>query len=212
MRPLVRVGRQIFVRTTALLASFLIAASVLARIGDAPLAAHQIAFQLFIFLALLLDAIAIAGQVIVGRMLGAGDAARAHAAAARMIAWSALVGSLFTVLLLALEPWVPRLFSDDPAVVHAARSIWILFALMQPLAGAVFALDGILIGAGDTSYLMWSMLGAAAIFIPIALVSLWAGFGIVGVWVGLDTLIAARLALLGARFAGRRWAVVGYAA
>jgi putative MATE family efflux protein len=212
MRPLVRVGRQIFVRTTALLASFLIAASVLAHVGDAPLAAHQIAFQLFIFLALVLDAIAIAGQVIVGRMLGAGDAAGAHAAAARMIAWSALVGALFTVLLLALEPWVPRLFSDDPAVVHAARSIWILFALMQPLAGAVFALDGILIGAGDTSYLMWSMLGAAAIFIPIALVSLWAGFGIVGVWVGLDTLIAARLALLGARFVGRRWAVVGYAA
>jgi putative MATE family efflux protein len=212
MRPLVRVGRQIFVRTTALLASFLIAASVLAHVGDTPLAAHQIAFQLFIFLALVLDAVAIAGQVIVGRMLGAGDAAGAHAAAARMIAWSAAVGAVFMVGLLALEPWVPRLFTDDPAVVHSARSIWILFALMQPLAGAVFALDGILIGAGDTSYLMWSMLGAAAIFIPIALVSLWAGFGIVGVWVGLDTLIAARLALLGVRFAGRRWAVVGYAA
>jgi putative MATE family efflux protein len=212
MRPLVRVGRQIFVRTTALLGSFLVAASVLARIGDTPLAAHQIAFQLFIFLALVLDAVAIAGQVIVGRMLGAGDAAGAHAAASRMIGWSVVVGAVFMVCLLALEPWVPRLFTDDPAVLHSARSIWILFAVMQPLAGAVFALDGILIGASDTSYLMWSMLAAAiGVFVPIALVSLWAGFGIVGIWVGLDALIAARLAFLGVRFAGRRWAVVGYA-
>jgi putative MATE family efflux protein len=212
MRPLMRVGRQIFVRTTALLGSFLVAASVLARIGDAPLAAHQIAFQLFIFLALVLDAVAIAGQVIVGRMLGAGDAAGAHAAASRMIAWSVAVGVVFMVGLLALEPWLPQLFTDDPAVLDAARSIWILFAVMQPLAGAVFALDGILIGAGDTSYLMWSMLAAAiGVFVPIALVSLWAGWGIVGVWVGLDALIVARLTLLGVRFAGRRWAVVGYA-
>ena len=76
MRPMVRVGRQIFVRTTALYASFLVAASVLARMGDAELGAHQIAFELFIFLALLLDAVAIAGQVIVGRTLGAGEAGR----------------------------------------------------------------------------------------------------------------------------------------
>ncbi len=82
---------------------------------------------------------------------------------------------------------------------------------MQPLAGAVFALDGILIGAGDTSFLMWSMLAASlGVFLPIVLVSVWAGFGIVGVWVGLDALIAARLILLGTRFAGGRWAVVGF--
>ena len=88
MRPMLRIGGQIFVRTTALLASFLVAASVLARMGDAQLGAHQIAFQLFIFLALVLDAVAIAGQVIVGRMLGAGDADGAYASAVRMIGWS----------------------------------------------------------------------------------------------------------------------------
>src|ERR1051326_3710 len=87
MRPMFRVGRQIFVRTTALYASFLVAASILARIGDSQLGAHQIAFQLFIFLALVLDAVAIAGQVIVGRRLGAGDAHGAYDAALRMIGW-----------------------------------------------------------------------------------------------------------------------------
>ena len=211
MRPLLRVGRQIFVRTAALLGSFLVAASVLARIGDVPLAAHQIAFELYVFLALVLDAVAIAGQVIVGRMLGGADAIGANAAALRMIAWATALGGVFMIGLLVLEPWLPELFTNDPAVLDAAQSIWVLFALMQPLAGAVFALDGILIGAGDTSFLMWSMLAAAlGVFLPIAVVSLWAGFGIVGVWVGLDALIAARLILLGTRFAGGRWAVVGF--
>jgi putative MATE family efflux protein len=213
MRPMVRVGRQIFVRTAALYVSFLVAASVLARTGDAALGAHQIAFQLFVFLALLLDAIAIAGQVLVGRMLGAGDAAGAHAAAVRMIAWSIVAGGAFALVLLALTGLLPRAFTSDPAVIHAAHEVWPLFALMQPLAGAVFALDGILIGAGDTSYLMWSMLAASLlVFVPIALLALGLDWGIVGVWAGLDALIAARLAFLAPRFAGRRWAVVGYAA
>ena len=211
MQPMVRVGRQIFVRTTALYASFLVAASVLARMGDAKIGAHQIAFQLFIFLALILDAVAIAGQVIVGRSLGAGDAEGTYDAAARMIGWSVVVGALFAIVLLPLAHSLPRAFTSDPGVLAQAAKLWPLFAVMQPLAGAVFALDGILIGASDTLYLMWSMLAASALFVAIAALALALGWGIVGVWAGLDVLIAARLALLGFRFAGRRWAVVGYA-
>lgn len=210
MGPMLTVGRQIFVRTAALYASFLVAASVLARMGDAQLAAHQIAFQLFIFLALILDAVAIAGQVIVGRMLGAGDDRGAYAAAARMIVWATLLGVVFALVLLPLAHVVPRAFSGDREVLAQAAKLWPLFALMQPLAGAVFALDGILIGASDTRYLMWSMLAASAIFIVIAALSLELGWGILGVWAGLDVLIAARLALLGVRFTSRRWAIVGW--
>jgi putative MATE family efflux protein len=211
MAPMMRVGRQIFVRTTALYASFLVASSVLARMGDAPLGAHQIATQLFFLLALLLDAVAIAGQVIVGRMLGAGDPDGAYAAAVRMIGWSVVVGAVFAAILLPLRDVLPRAFTDDPAVIAQTKDVWLLFALMQPIAGAVFALDGILIGASDTSYLMWSMLAASClVYIPIALLSLAFDWGIVGVWVGLVSLIAARLALLAARFMTRRWAVVGW--
>ena len=76
----------------------------------------------------------------------------------------------------------------------------------------MFALDGILIGAGDTQYLMWSMLASTLlVFVPISALSLALDWGIVGVWIGLDALIVARLAFLWARFVGRRWAVVGYA-
>jgi putative MATE family efflux protein len=212
MAPMVRIGRQIFVRTVALTASFLLAASVLARVSDAAVGAHQIAIQLFYFLALVLDAVAIAGQVIVGRMLGAGDAEDAYAAALRMIWWSVALGGVFAVALLASGTWIPRAFTGDAAVLHEARLAWPFLALLQPLGGAVFALDGILIGAGDTRYLMWSMLAATLVgFVPLALLSLAFDWGIVGVWIGLDALLAARLALMWARFAGRRWAVLGFA-
>jgi putative MATE family efflux protein len=211
MRPMVRIGRQIFVRTTALYASFLVAASVCARMGDPELGAHQIALQLFFFLALVLDSVAIAGQVIVGRMLGAGDSEGARASALRMIGWSVTLGTAFAAILLPLAHVLPRAFTSDPLVLHEAAELWPYFALMQPLAGAVFALDGILIGASDTSYLMWSMLAASLLFIVLASMTLAFDWGIVGVWVALDALIAARFALLWVRFRGRRWAVVGWA-
>ena len=124
MKPLFRIGRQIFVRTAALYASFLVAASVLARMGDAQIGAHQIAYQLFVFIALVLDALAIAGQVIVGRMLGAGDADGAHAAAVRMIGWSVVIGLGFAVVLAPLSHAIPRALTDDPRVLHQAALLW----------------------------------------------------------------------------------------
>jgi putative MATE family efflux protein len=209
MRPLMRIGSEIAVRTGALLGSFLVASAVLARVGPASLAAHQIAFQLFVFLALVLDALAIAAQVMVGRLLGAGDAARARAAAVRVILWSVVVATGFGVALLALTDVLPHAFTDDPLVIERAQEIWWLFAALMPINGAVFALDGILIGAGDTRFLMWGMLAAAAVYVPVALLALDQGWGIVGVWWGLAGLIGVRALTCGARFLGSRWVLTG---
>ena len=209
IRPLMRIGSEIAVRTTALLAAFLVASAVLARVGADSLGAHQIAFQLFVFLALVLDAIAIAGQVMVGRMLGSGDASGAYAAARRMIGWSVVAGAGFGAVLLALGDVIPHAFTGDERVVARAAEIWWIFALMMPVNGAVFALDGILIGAGDTRFLAWAMVASSAVCLPLTLVALHAGWGIVGVWGALTALIAMRLATCGARFAGRRWALTG---
>jgi putative MATE family efflux protein len=209
MRPLMRIGLEIAVRTTALLGSFLVASAVLARIGAASLAAHQIAFGIWVFLALVLDALAIAAQVLVGRALGAGDAPRARASALRVIVWSVAVGTGFGVVLAALGPVIPRLFTDDPLVRERAGDVWWIFVATMPANGAVFALDGILIGAGDTRFLMWGMLAAAAAYVPVALLALHEGWGITGVWWGLACLIAVRLLTCAARFAGGRWALTG---
>jgi putative MATE family efflux protein len=211
MRRLLGIGRHLFVRTAALYASFLLAGAAAARFGDASIGAHQIAFQLWVFLALLLDAIAIAGQVLVGRMLGAGDADGAFAASARMIALTVYLGFGFAALMLAFEDVLPRIFTSDDAVIAKAHELWPIFALMQPLNGAVFALDGILIGAGDARYLMWSMLTAMAASTTVALAALEYDWGIVGVWFALLVLICVRLTTLWFRFTRRRWLVTGWA-
>ncbi len=211
IRSLVSIGAQLLVRTAALLGCFVLATSVCAHIGQASLGAHQIGFQLFTFLALVLDAIAIAGQVIVGRALGAGEADAAYAAARRMIEWALGAGVLIGAVLLALADVVPRVFTDDPAVIDRAHAMWPLFCALWPLAAIVFALDGILIGAGDTRWLAGAMVVAAAVFVPLVLAALWEDWGIVGVWAALDVLMVVRLATLAPRFLGRRWALVGAA-
>jgi putative MATE family efflux protein len=205
IRSLVSIGAQLVVRTAALLGCFVLATAVSAHIGAATVAAHQIAFQLFGFLALLLDAIAIAGQVIVGRALGAGRADQAFAAARRMIEWSLVAGLVIGGGFLALADVVPHVFTSDPHVIDQAHDLWPLFCVMWPVAAIVFALDGILIGAGDTAYLALAMAVAFVVFAPIVL----AANTVAVVWLALDVLMLVRLATLGARFARRRWALVG---
>ena len=182
------------------MAAFLLAGAIVTRFGDASIAAHQIAFQLWIFLALVLDSIAIAGQVIVGRGLGAGDTENAYAASARMIWLSVYAGVVFGAVMLALEGVLPYVFTSDELVVEKTQAIWLLFVLMQPLNGAVFALDGILIGASDGPFLAWSMVAAFAASAVVALAALAFDWGIVGVWAALVVLIAVRLALMSWRF------------
>jgi len=210
LAPLLRISGELFVRSAALLVAFATASAVLARVGESSLAAHQIAFGIFALGALLLDAIAIAAQVLVGRALGAGDVATARAAALRTIGWSLVAGCALGALLLALAGTLPRVFTSDPAVLDRAAAIWTLLAAMQPAAAVVFALDGVLIGAGDTRYLAGSMLLAGiGVYTPIALLALDLQWGIAGVWAGLLAFVGARLLMLALRFGRGRWAVTG---
>ena len=210
-RRLLSVGRWIFVRTTALMSSFVLAGAVASRVGVAALAAHQIAFQLWIFLALVLDAVAIAGQIIVGRELGAGRADQAYDASARMIWLSVVLGLVFSAVLLAGVTVIPRAFTGDASVLSEAHALWPIFALTLPFSGAVFALDGILIGAGDGPYLAGSMLAAFAVCAAVLGGVLVAGGGIREVWLAIAVLVAVRLATMAARFRRRRWLVTGWA-
>lgn len=205
MRPLVAMGGDLTVRSLALLGAFTLGSALAARLGTAQIAAHNIAFQLFIFLALVLDAIAIAGQILVGRALGAGRGDEAIAASNRMIGWSLIVGGVFMGVLLAGTDLIPRAFTSDPEVIEAARSMWPLFAIMQPAAGVIFALDGILIGAGDTRFLAGAMVVALAVYVPLAL----AADTLAGIWWALLALMGVRLVTAGWRFLRRRWMVLG---
>jgi putative MATE family efflux protein len=209
IRSLARVGVDLFVRTVALRGSFTVAAVAAARTGTIELAAHEIAFQVMYLLALALDAIAIAGQSLVGRLLGAGDAHIARSAADRMIVWSVVLATVAGAVVLALRTALPHIFSDDDAVRALTAFLLVHTALIQPVNGAVFALDGILIGAGDQRFLAWAMVGAAAIFVPAVVAVRAVDAGIGWLWFALEMLMVARLVPLLARYRTGRWAITG---
>ncbi len=211
LRRLARVGWDLFVRTAALRLSLTLGTAVAARSGTAALGAHQIAFELWSFLALVLDAVAIAGQALVGRLLGAGDADGARAAGRRMLWWGLGAGAVAGVVIAALRGVLPRLFTDDAAVVAVCATLLVVVAALQPVNALVFVLDGVLIGAGDLRFLARAMVLAAAVFVPAALAVLALDLGVVWLWGAIGLLMAARLAALGARFAGPAWQVTGAA-
>ena len=200
------IGRDLLLRAAVLQLSFLVAAGVAARAGTADLGAHQIALQLFFFLALVLDAYAIAAQTLVGQALGGGRPDEARSTARRVAVWGFGTGVLVAAVLVALRGMLPPLFTDDPAVLAEAGLVWWFLAGMQPLAGVVFALDGVLMGAGDVGYLRTVTIGAAVVgFLPLSLLAAPLGWGLAGVWTGLVLFIGLRLVAVLWRVAGDRW-------
>jgi putative MATE family efflux protein len=209
LRRLVVVGGDLFVRTAALRGSFLVATAVAARLGTVTLAAHQIAFEIWNFLALSLDAVAIAGQALIGRYLGAADRASARRSGRRMIEWGLAAGVVLGLATIALRTVLPHAFSSDPAVVELTAFLLLFVGVMQPVNGVVFVLDGLLIGAGDLRYLAAAMLVSFVAFLPFALAVPALGLGIGWLWIALLVFMFARMVTLGVRWAGDRWAVTG---
>lgn len=203
------VGRDLLVRTVALRAAFVASIAVAARFGPTSLAAHQISIEIWTFLALVLDAVAIAGQALTGRYLGAGDPVVARAVGRRMIEWGVAAGVVLGIGLAALHTVLPAVFSTDDAVRALTATLLLIAAAMQPLNGAVFALDGILIGAGDLRFLAVAMVISIVVFAPLAVGVAVADLGVTWLWGALAVFMAARAVTLGWRFAGDRWLVTG---
>jgi putative MATE family efflux protein len=203
-------GRDLLLRGAAFQACFLSAAAVAARFGAASLAAHQIALQLWMFCALALDAVAIAAQALIGAALGGHRADEARWLARRISLIGLVSGVAFAVLIAAGSRAVPSWFSSDPQVYAAARLAWPWFVAMQPMAGVVFALDGVLIGAGDVRYMRnLTMVAALAGFLPAVWLAYALDLGLGGVWAGLTLFIVIRLAALMLRLRSGRWVVLG---
>ncbi|WP_338599098.1 MATE family efflux transporter [Saccharopolyspora sp. SCSIO 74807] len=210
MRAQLGMGRDLVLRTLAFQACFLSATSVAARTGAGAAAAHQVVWQLWSFLALVLDSLAIAAQSLVGAALGGGSASRAKGIA-RQVSWYGLgFGVLLGTLFAVLAPVIPGLFTTDQAVLAEVPHAWWFFVLQQPVAGVVFALDGVFLGAGDARYLRTAtLISAAAGYLPLIWLSLGFGWGLAGIWTGLSLFMLLRLGTLLLRMRSGRWAVVG---
>jgi MATE family, multidrug efflux pump len=202
-------GASLVVRTLALQVVLVVTTALAARMGNDAIAAHQIAFRIWSLLALALDAIAIAGQAITGKYLGAGDVAGARAATARMTAWGALYGFVFGAVVLAARPFLPGLFAAAPPVTHLLLAVLVVVAVQQPVAGVVFVLDGVLIGAGDQDYLALAGLATAVVFGAAAACVHALDGGLVALWLAYSVWLLARFATLTLRARGSAWLVTG---
>ncbi|MFE5395683.1 MATE family efflux transporter [Streptomyces sp. NPDC056568] len=209
IRASAQAGVPLLVRTLSLRAILMITTAVAARLGDADIAAHQIILSLWSLLAFALDAIAIAGQAIIGRYLGAGDARGAREACRRMVEWGVAVGIALGLLVVLSRPVFLPLFTGDSAVTDAALPALVLVAASQPICGVVYVLDGVLMGAGDGPYLAWAMLLTLAVFTPAALLVPAFGGGLTALWAAMTLMMAVRLVTLWLRTRSGRWVVTG---
>ncbi|MFH8628708.1 MATE family efflux transporter [Streptomyces lydicus] len=209
IRACAQAGVPLLVRTLSLRAVLLIATAIAARLGDAEVAAHQIVLTLWSLLAFALDAIAIAGQAIIGRYLGAGDADGARAACRRMVQWGIASGVVLGVLVALARPLFIPLFTSDPAVQSPLMTTLLVVALTQPVSGIVFILDGVLMGAGDGPYLAGAMVVTLALFVPAALAVPAFGGGLVALWWAMALMMTVRMLTLWLRTRSGRWIVTG---
>lgn len=202
---LVRVSRDLFLRTGGLLAGLLAVTAAAARTGEATAAAHQVLHQTFLLVSFLMDGLAIAAQALVGTALGAGRAAEARAYGRDLVRLGIVGGAVLAAALLLGQGLLPRLLTDDPVVLATIASAWWLAALGHVLNGPVFALDGVLMGAEDYRYLRTWTVVAAVVGAAGAQVAVAAGAGLLGLWVAVQALMAVRLVSLVLRVRGDAW-------
>ncbi|MFT4294584.1 MAG: MATE family efflux transporter [Micropruina sp.] len=211
-------GVPLIVRTLSLRAILLLTTWVAAVLGEVPLAAHQVAFTVWTMLSFALDALAIAGQALTGKGLGAADVAGVRAATATMVRWGIVGGAVVGLAVALSGPLLAPLFSADPAVRAAVVAALIVVGIGQPVSGYVFVLDGVLIGAGDARWLAGGMALVLLGYLPVvgllrlnadALAAQGPVLATVALWLGFTAFMLIRSAMLRWRERGDAWLVTG---
>ncbi len=204
-----RTGIWLVARTAALQAGYTITTMVAATGGAVALAAHQVVGSLWTLLAFALDAIAIAAQAIIGSYLGAGQVERGRSAMRRMITWGVICGVAFGVIMLLARPLYVGLFTPDRAVIDLIAGVLLVVVIITPIAGVVYVLDGILIGAGDGRYLALAGLIALLAYVPLAIIVGLNQAGLIWLWIAWTGYMIARMITLLLRARGSAWLRTG---
>lgn len=209
IRQQLAMGKDLILRSLLMQISFVSAAAVAGRFGAVSLASHQVLLQIWSFLTLVLDSLAIAAQSLVGSALGASSVAVARDVAVKVVRYSMAMAAGIAAVLLAGTSIIPRLFTTDAEVLATMQLPWLLMCVMVVIGGVVFAFDGVLLGASDAAFLRnATMLAAVGGFLPLVWLSLAFGWGLIGVWCGLASFILLRAIAVVIRFRSMKWAVV----
>ncbi|UWF77396.1 MULTISPECIES: MATE family efflux transporter [Microbacterium] len=214
IRGSARSGGWLFLRTVSLRVALLATVGVATGIGTEELAGWQIVFTIFSTAAFALDALAIAAQALIGKGLGAGDDEQVRRVLRRTVAWGAWFGVIVGGLIAALSGVLGVVFTGDAGVAALVQPAFLVLAIAQPIAGIVFVLDGVLMGANDARYLAV----AGVINLVPLLPALWiiSATGVDGaaglIWLAVSFFglyLLARLGTLGWRVRTDRWMRIG---
>ncbi|WP_439564821.1 MATE family efflux transporter [Microcella sp.] len=203
-----RSGSWLLLRTLSLRIALVTTVVVATGLGTPELAATHVWFAVYSLLALALDALAIAGQALIGHGLGAAQVERVHAITRRLVGWGVLTGAVLAVLVAAGIPLLTIVMTSDAAVRSALPLALGILAAGLPLAGLVFVLDGVLIGAGDARYLAWT--GVLNLLVYLAVLPFIAGLAPL-LAAFTFAYLGARALTLGLRARGSAWIVTGAA-
>jgi putative MATE family efflux protein len=206
MWAVVKVGGHLVQRTGFLLATLAVATTVASHAGTDVLGGHQIAAQVFLFLAIGVDMFKVAGQSLVGHALGAGRPEEARDVVDHLYRWGSRSGLVLLVATVATAPLLPRAFSGDPAVRHQATIALLILGVAQLPGAITFVLDGVLMGANDFRDLRWQTTIAFAVTLPV-FVAVWVepDLGIGGVWAGMFLWLGVRAVKNHLRVRGHAW-------
>ncbi len=204
IRPFLRVGGELALRTLALVGTMTLATAVATRVGTVQVAAHQVGTQIWLLLAMIVDSLAVAAQALVAGYRGSGDIAMARRASNRLLVWGLASGFALGGLFYLLAPVLTRLFTNDPAVLAALAGIYPFVVAMQPLNAIVFVWDGVFMGAERFRFLAVQMAVSALCAAAILLLVLPMGWGLTGVWWGIVALMLVRGVTLAVRYRSPR--------
>lgn len=195
--PLIQIGGHMLIRTGSLIATMTFATAVAARLGVIEVAAHQVTYQLWGFLALVVDSLAIAAQTLLARHIGSDDPRAARRVGNRLLQWGLAVGIALGLLFWLARPHLAPLFTDDPQTTALITTTLIFVVVLQPLNGLVFVWDGLFIGLEAFRYLAITMVIAAIITAGLLGATLWFDWGLIGVWWAITAMMLIRLVSLG---------------
>ena len=207
MEKVLRLGVPMGVRYVLNVAGFTVFTAIVARMGEAALAAHQIAFKIISISFLPGYGISEATSILTGQYVGAGEPSHAKRSYRNAMKLSVGMMGVFGAVFWIFPEVLIGVFQSDPEVLRIGSQLLILAALFQVFDAVAMTGIGALNGTGDTRFTMlmsvgcsWFIMVPTAYFFGVEL-----GYGTTGAWVGIVFEVFALAIIAAWRFHSERW-------
>ncbi len=190
---LVLMSLNLFVRAVALNTALILAVREATDLGDRYIGAHTIAINLWLFAAFFIDGYAAAGNIMGGRLLGAGDYGGLWRLSKKIVLYGTVVSGVLMFLGFLFYRPLGRIFSNEAIVLDAFYAIFYIVILGLPINALAFVFDGLFKGLGEMRYLRNVLLSATFLgFVPVLFLGKYLGWELYGIWIAFTLWMCIR--------------------